>query len=97
MIYCSCLDVFYPTTDPQLFLQSIRKTQSLDINRILPAHHKISVPIDIIDRIENAFTKLDDEENLQQGKAYLILGTFRFIFNIGQDFPVALIRLMSVA
>lgn len=77
LIYCGCLDVFYPTTDPQLFLQSIIKVQSLDINRILPAHHKISVPIDIINRIEKAFTKLDDEENLEQGKGLFDFGDFQ--------------------
>ena len=29
LIYKGCLDAFYPTTDPQLFFQSIRKLQSL--------------------------------------------------------------------
>lgn len=68
LIYKGCLDAFYPTTDPQLFWQSIRKIQSLKVKRILPAHHQLSIPIDIIDRIEKAFCELKNQGNLKQGK-----------------------------
>ena len=52
LIYSGCLDAFYPTTDPQLFLQSVRKIQSLDIKRVLPAHHQLCIRTNLIDQIE---------------------------------------------
>lgn len=73
LVYCGCLDAFYPTTNPEHFLQSIRKVQELRVNRILPAHHKLNIPNDIIDRIGNAFCQLDRTGNLKHGS-----GTFDF-------------------
>lgn len=69
LIYKGCLDAFYPTTDPQLFFQSIRKLQSLEIQRILPAHHQLAIPVDIISRIEKAFCQLT---NQGMGKAIYV-------------------------
>lgn len=73
LIYRGCLDAFYPTTDPQLFFQSVRKVKSLEISRVLPGHHQLYIPVDIIDRIESGFSKLVDEGNLKQGN-----GIFKF-------------------
>ena len=67
LIYQGCLDAFYPTTDPQLFFQSVRKIWRLDINRVLPGHHQLNIPVDIIGRIENGFSKLSDEGKLKSG------------------------------
>ena len=67
LIYEGCLDAFYPSTDPQLFNKSVRKIQNLSINRILPGHHRLSITVDIISRIENEFSKLSDEGKLKQG------------------------------
>lgn len=67
LIYSGCLDAFYPTTDPAAFLQSVRKIQVLEIKRILPAHHQLNLPVDIIDRIETGFSKLADEGKLKHG------------------------------
>lgn len=67
LIYSGCLGAFYPTTDPQLFWQSVRKIQSLEISRILPGHHQLSVPADLIGKVEKAFHGLSDEGKLKQG------------------------------
>jgi hypothetical protein len=67
LIYKGCLDAFYPTTDPQLFWQSVKKVQSLEIEQILPAHHGLDIPVNILGRIEKAFRKLSDENGLKQG------------------------------
>lgn len=77
LIYKGCLDAFYPTTDPQLFWQSIRKIKSLKVKRILPAHHQLFIPIDIIDRIEKAFCELSEQGNLEQGKGIFDFGDFQ--------------------
>lgn len=67
LIYSGCLDVFYPSTNPQDFWNSIRKMQSLEINRICPGHHYLSIPLTLIDKIEEAFHGLADEKKLRQG------------------------------
>ena len=77
LIYKGCLDAFYPTTDPQLFFQSIRKLQSLEIQRILPAHHQLAIPVDIISRIEKAFCQLTNQGSLQQGCGIFDFGDFQ--------------------
>lgn len=77
LIYRGCLDAFYPTTDPQKFLQSIQKVQSFDIKRILPGHHQLCIPVDIINRIEKGLRQLKDEGNLCQGKGVFAFGDFQ--------------------
>lgn len=73
LIYKGCLDMFYLTTDPLLFWQSVKKIQNYDINRILPGHHQLSVSTDIIQKIDTAFQSLSNQGNLEQGN-----GIFNF-------------------
>lgn len=77
LIYSGCLDAFYPTTDPQLFLQSVRKIQALEIKRVLPAHHQLNISIDIINRIETGFSKLANAGKLKQGNGIFDFGDFQ--------------------
>ena len=78
LIYNGCLDAFYPTTNPLLFWQSVKKVKSLEIKRILPAHHQLNISVSIIERIENAFSELADKGMLKQGA-----GIFEF-----EDFQI---------
>ena len=77
LIYSGCLDAFYPTTDPRLFWQSVKRVQSLDIERILPGHHRLDIPKDIIDKIEAAFDKLEKQALLKQGSGIFDFGCFQ--------------------
>jgi len=77
LVYCGCLDAFYPTTDPQLFYRSVQKLRGLKIDRILPGHHSLSVQVDLISRIENAFRKLEASGNLRQGAGFFAFGDFQ--------------------
>ena len=77
LIYKGCLDAFYPTTDPWLFWESVKKIKSLDIRRILPGHHQLSVPVDIIDRVEHAFQNLSSEKKLKHGSGLHDYGDFQ--------------------
>ncbi len=77
LIYKGCLDAFYPSTDPQLFWQSVRKIQNLSIDWILPGHHQLDIPVDIISRIENGFSRLSDEGKLKQGNSVFDFGDFQ--------------------
>ena len=73
LIYIGCLDAFYPTTDPELFCQPVRKIRALKINRVLPAHHQLNIPVSIVDDIEAAFSRLEEHGLLKQGN-----GVFKF-------------------
>ncbi len=72
-----CLDAFYPTTNPQQFYQSVKKVKGLRIERVLPSHHQLSIPVCIIDRIEKAFCELEKQGNLEQGKGIFNFGDFQ--------------------
>lgn len=74
LIYRGCLDVFYPTTDPLEFYQSIQKICNLDITRILPGHHTLDVPADLPQRINAACCQLDASGQLHHGS-----GIFDFV------------------
>ncbi len=77
LIYSGCLDAFYPTTDPQLFWQSVKKIQTIKAKRILPAHHQLNIPVDIIDRIEKGFCQLSGKGKLKQGSGIFDFGDFQ--------------------
>ena len=77
LIYSGCLDAFYPTTDPQLFWQSVKKIQHLDVERVLPAHHQLNIPVNIINSIEKAFSQLAGEGRLEQGNGIFDIADFQ--------------------
>ena len=77
LIYSGCLDAFYPTTDPQLFWQSVKKIHHLDVERVLPAHHQLSIPVNIINSIEKAFSQLAGEGRLEQGNGIFDFADFQ--------------------
>ena len=77
LIYSGCLDAFYPTTDPQLFWQSVKKIQHLDVERVLPAHHQLNIPVNIINSIEKAFSQLAKEGRLEQGNGIFDFADFQ--------------------
>lgn len=77
LIYSGCLDAFYPSTNPKEFWESVRKIQSLEINRIFPGHHHLSISVSIIDKIENAFHNLSNEGKLEQGNGIFSYDDFQ--------------------
>ncbi len=77
LIYKGCLDAFYPTTDPKLFMQSVQVVQLLPINKILPAHHALDIPVDIINKIVMGFEELSNGGKLQQGNGLFDFGDFQ--------------------
>ena len=77
LIYKGCLDIFYPTTNPKLFAQSIRRVNELEVSRILPGHHGLDISIEIISKIEKAFSVLEETGNLEQGKGIFEFGEFQ--------------------
>lgn len=77
LIYCGCLDAYYPTTDLHMFRQSVRRIQALDVERIFPGHHRLPVPVEIIGDISIAFDQLDRDGKLQHGSGIYDYGLFQ--------------------
>lgn len=73
LIYEGCLDAFYPTTDPVKFMESVKKVKSLTLQKILPAHHKLNIPVNLLNKIDSGFTQIFSEGKLTQGN-----GIFKF-------------------
>ena len=77
LIYRGCLDMFYPSTDPELFYQSVRIIRSLDIRRILPGHYSPDLPVSFIESVLSAFSQLLLEDKLKQGNGVFDFGDFQ--------------------
>lgn len=77
LIYEGCLDMFYPTTDPQLFLQSVRRIQKCEISRVFPGHHALDLPVSLIGDVEAGLSQLEREGKLSQGKGLFDFGSFQ--------------------
>jgi len=77
LIYKGILDAFYPTTDPQLFYQSVRQIQTYKINKVLPGHHQLNIPVSLINEIESGFEQLEEAGKLRQGNGTFDFGDFQ--------------------
>ena len=77
LIYKGRLDMFYPSTNPEDFLQSISKVNIFDIRRILPGHHSMEISTPIITEIKMALDDLKKDGNLEQGKGVYEFGDFQ--------------------
>lgn len=73
LIYKGILYAFYPTTDPTEFMKSVQKIRELNIEKILPGHHKLNIPTDLINEIDDGFTEIFNSGKLKQGN-----GIFKF-------------------
>ena len=79
-IYCGdlidtgCLDAFYPSTNPRLFHRSVKRLMTLDIDRVLPGHHDLRIPVSLIGEIEADFSQLESRRQLKQGNGLFDFG-----------------------
>lgn len=77
LIYCGCLDAFYPTTDPVAFMHSVDKINHLKIKRILPAHHTLEVSPELVTKTADAFHSIYQQGKLKQGSGIFDFGIFQ--------------------
>lgn len=77
LIYKGCLYAFYPTTDPQLFYDSVKRVQKLKVTKILPGHHQLKIPVSLIDEIEAGFAQIERSGKLRQGSGVFDFGEFQ--------------------
>lgn len=77
LIYKGCLYAFYPTTDPQLFYQSVKRLREYKIARVLPGHHQLNIPVSLIDAVEAGFEKIARIGRLEQGNGLFAFEEFQ--------------------
>lgn len=77
LIYLGCLDAYYPTTDPAAFARSAARVAKLSVLRILPAHHALNVPLDLLERVDAAFCELAAKNTLHHGAGRFPFGDFQ--------------------
>ena len=78
LIYSGTLQVFYPSTNPVEFKQSIEKIYGLkNIVKILPAHNSLNISINIIGKIKEAFEFLEKKHQLVQGSGIFEFSDFK--------------------
>ena len=77
LIYKGCLYAFYPTTDPQLFYQSVKRVQKYKIAKVLPGHHDVDIPVSLINEIEAGFAQLERNGQLKQESGLFEFGNFQ--------------------
>ena len=73
LIYMGCLDAFYPTTNPMRFMESVKRVKALPLEKILPGHHRLDIPVELLYKIDKGFEKI-----LAKGKLYQGSGIYEF-------------------
>lgn len=73
LVYKDTLFAYYPSTDPQAYLESLEKITELPVKKVLPAHHSLDILPEILNRMRDAFRQLKSEGKLHHGS-----GTFDY-------------------
>ena len=73
LVYKDTLFAYYPSTDPEAYLNSLEKISTLHVKRVFPAHHSLDIQPEILIRMRDAFRRLKKDGALHHGS-----GTFEF-------------------
>ena len=73
MVYKGIIYADFPSTDPMALLESVERIAGLSIKRIFPAHHDMSIRVDIINEMLARLRELKDRALLRHGG-----GSFEF-------------------
>lgn len=67
LVYKDTLFAYYPSTDPQAYLASLKKIAALPVEKVFPAHHSLDIQPEILQRMRNTFEDLDAAGKLHHG------------------------------
>jgi glyoxylase-like metal-dependent hydrolase (beta-lactamase superfamily II) len=73
LVYKDTLLAFFPSTDPEAYLNSLDRVSALSVKHVFPAHHTLNIQPEILARMRDAFQQLQDEGKLHHGS-----GTFDY-------------------
>jgi glyoxylase-like metal-dependent hydrolase (beta-lactamase superfamily II) len=67
LVYKDTLFAYYPSTDPEAYLSSLKKVSALPVKRVFPAHHSLDIQPEILIRMRDALEQLEMEDRLHHG------------------------------
>ncbi len=73
LVYKDTLLAFFPSTDPEAYLNSLERVSMLPVKHVFPAHHTLNIKPEILGRMSAAFRQLKADGKLHHGS-----GTFDF-------------------
>ena len=73
LVYKDTLFAYYPSTDPDAYLDSLEKVAALPVKKVFPAHHSLDIKPEILIRMQEAFRNLKAYGKLHHGS-----GTFDY-------------------
>jgi len=79
LIYRGTLYANYPSTDPGLFLSSVEKLAEYPAMRIFPGHHSLSLPADLVFRVQDGLRSLKQSGNLIHGSGRRFFPDFEIL------------------
>lgn len=74
LVYKDTLFAYYPSTDPEAYLESLEKVSALPVRRVFPAHHSLDIQPEILLRMRDAFRQLKEEGKLHHGSGVFQYG-----------------------
>lgn len=74
LIYKGTLTAWFPSTDPEAYLQSVEKVAKLPAKRVFPAHHSLDIQSEILIRVRDEFRHLKEEGQLHHGSGMFDCG-----------------------
>ncbi len=76
LVYKDVLFAYYPSTDPEAYLQSLERAAALPVRRVFPAHHDLDIHPETIVRMRDAFRELKARGLLHHGGGQFDYGDF---------------------
>ena len=73
LAYKDTLTAWFPSTDPEAYLKSLKAISVLPAKKIFPAHHSLDIQPEILIRMLKAFEQLKENGKLHHGS-----GTFHY-------------------
>lgn len=73
LVYKDTLFAYFPSTDPESYLNSLKIVSALPVKNVFPAHHTLDIQPEILSRMRDAFRQLKAEGKLHHGT-----GTFDY-------------------
>jgi len=67
LVYKDTLIAYFPSTDPQLYLKSLKKVAALPVKQVFPSHHSLDIQPEILLRMSSSFSQLDIDGKLHHG------------------------------
>jgi len=67
LVYKDFLFAYYPSTDPEAYLDSLEKVAVLPVKNVFPGHHSLDIRPEILTRMRDAFRQLKADGKLHHG------------------------------